>query len=60
MHPQPMLSLPIEGASMPFIIGAIGAWYSAVPIACNNSPASRPNSRPAAAAPAIAPQLPDE
>jgi hypothetical protein len=33
MQPQPMLSLPMEGVSMPFIIGAMGAWYSAAPMA---------------------------
>ena len=58
--PQPMLSLTIDGFSIPFIIGAMGAWYSATPIASRRVLLSKPKTLPATAAPPTAPQLPDE
>ena len=60
MAPQPMLSLTILGLAIPFIMGEMGAWYSAVPSAFLKVVESNPIIFPAAAAPASAPQLPEE
>lgn len=48
--PHPELSLTIDGWSMHRIIGARGAWYSAVPRACTVADGSRPPRRENAAA----------
>ena len=58
MLPQPRESLPMQGTSMPFIIGAMGAWYSAVPSASRRCSRSRPSRRPAAGGRADGPPAP--
>ena len=60
MHRQPIPSFPSEGVMMPFIIGAMGAWQSAVPISCRSLLGSKSQSLPSNAAQATAPQEPDE
>ena len=53
--PQPVVSFVIAGSLTARGISAIGAWYSAMPMAWRSSSSPRPSSRPTLAATPRAP-----